>query len=351
MAYAVQTITRVTPPGATRCRETDPLMATAQTRPFAVVADVGGTHVRLGVLPDADAPLAFIEDYRCAQFAQLAEVLHQYQAQLAELGVSGAPQLLCLALPGDVQSHPIHLVNLNWQVDTRQLARQFGCRVVTLNDFSAQAHAIPAFSNQDLDWLRSPADELTGLNRAIIGPGTGLGVSGLLPGGEVVESEGGHLSFAPQTPLQQQLLSALWTVFPRLSVERLISGPGLANLYRGLGLIHGQDHQLQPEQITEQARAGDPLCRQAVELFTEIFGSVCGDLALTLGAKGGVYLSGGLLQGLDDLFDPAPFIARFDDKGRYRDYCRQIPLARVRAPQPGLLGATRFARSLAGQHD
>lgn len=324
-------------------------MATAQTRPFAIVADVGGTHVRLGVLPDAEAPLAYIEDYLCAHFAQLTDVLHHFQAQLVQQGVAGAPQLLCLALPGDVQSHLVNLVNLNWLVDTRQLARHFGCRVVTLNDFSAQAHAIPAFSDQDLDWLRVPTGDLAGLNRAIIGPGTGLGVSGLLPGGEVVESEGGHLSFAPQTPLQQQLLTALWTVYPRLSVERLISGPGLANLYRGLGLIQGQDRQLPPEQISAQALAGDPLSRQTVALFTEIFGSVCGDLALTLGAKGGVYLSGGLLQGLGDLFDPAPFIARFEDKGRYRDYCRQIPLARVRAAQPGLLGATRYARTLAGQ--
>ncbi|MCB1670144.1 MAG: glucokinase, partial [Pseudomonadales bacterium] len=167
----------------------------------------------------------------------------------------------------------------------------------------------------------------------------------------VVESEGGHISFAPQTPLQQQLLGALWPRFPRLSVERLISGPGLANLYRGLGLLEGDEQHLSPEQITSQARAGDPRSEKAVTLFIQIFGSVCGDLALTLGAKGGVYLSGGLLQGLGELFDAAAFLEQFNNKGRYHDYCRDIPVARVLSSQPGLLGATRVARLQPGASD
>jgi glucokinase len=169
-------------------------------------------------------------------------------------------------------------------------------------------------------------------------------VSALLPDGQVVESEGGHISFAPQSELQQQLLTALWSLFPRLSVERLISGPGLANLYRGLGLIRGEDQQLLPEQITRGALAGDGHCREAVEMFSQLFGSVCGDLALALGAKGGVYLSGGLLQALGGQFDDQEFLRHFSDKGRYSDYCRQIPVARVSCSQPGLLGAARFAR-------
>lgn len=100
---------------------------------------------------------------------------------------------------------------------------------------------------------------------------------------------------------------------------------------------------MQPEQITAQALTGDSRCLETVELFTQILGSVCGDLALALGAKGGVYLSGGLLSGFGDLFDSSSFLENFDNKGRYRDYCQHMPIARVLSSQPGLNGAARFA--------
>ncbi|MBT8145309.1 MAG: glucokinase, partial [Gammaproteobacteria bacterium] len=252
-------------------------------------------------------------------------------------------QLICLALPGDTQTDPVSLVNAPWDAHIERLSQHFQCRVLAVNDFSAQAYAIPGFEQTELQWLRPPSGNVAGLNRAIVGPGTGLGVAALLPGGQVVESEGGHISFAPQTKHQQQLLEVLWQRYPRISAERLISGPGLANIYQGLALMEGQDTLLEPEQITTRALAGDSRCRAAVELFTKIFGSVCGDLALAFGAKGGVYLSGGLLQGLGDLFDGSSFLDAFDDKGRYRDYCHQMPVARVSSPQPGLAGAARFA--------
>ncbi|MEZ5488818.1 MAG: ROK family protein [Gammaproteobacteria bacterium] len=312
---------------------------------FAVIVDVGGTHIRFGALNTRDAPLQCVEVYDCARFSQLDDALQHYQARLRTLGAAeGPPVFLCLALPGDVQSEPVELVNLHWRIDLTRLAQRFHCQVVTLNDFSAQAHAIPVFQAADLAWLRAADAPSTGLNRAIIGPGTGLGVSALLPGGQVVESEGGHISFAPQSGLQQQVLTALWTVFPRLSAERLISGPGLANLYRGLALIDGETQQLAPEQISQRALAGDARCLAAIRLFTEVFGSICGDLALVFGAKGGIYLSGGLLQGLGELFDEALFLEHFDNKGRYSDYCRRIPIARVLNPQPGLLGAVSYVR-------
>ena len=258
------------------------------------------------------------------------------------------PEVICLALPGDTQTDPIQLVNAPWDAHTARLSKHFQCQVLAINDFSAQAYAIPTFEESELQWLRPPADSAADLNRAIFGPGTGLGVAALLPGGQVVESEGGHISFAPQTELQQRLLEVLWQHFPRISAERLISGPGLANIYRGLALLEGQDQQLQPEQVTTGALAGDLRCLAAVELFTQIFGSVCGDLALTFGAKGGVYLSGGLLPALGELFDSTSFLNCFEDKGRYRGYCHQMPVARVLSPQPGLAGAARFAELNAG---
>jgi len=318
-------------------------------RLFAVVADVGGTHIRFGALPSPGAQIQCIETFNCADFAQLETAIEHYLTLLsAHYSTTERPGVICLALPGDAQTDPIQLVNAPWDAHIDRLAKHCRCQVLAVNDFSAQAHAISTFEESDLQWLRPATGSVAGLNRAIFGPGTGLGVAALLPGGQVVESEGGHISFAPQTDQQQQLLEALLPLYPRISAERLISGPGLANIYRGLALIDGQDRQLQPEQITAQALAGDSHCQAAAALFTQIFGSVCGDLALTLGAKGGVYLSGGLLPGLGELFDSSSFLDNFDNKGRYRDYCHQMPIARVLSSQPGLIGAARYAEIHAG---
>ncbi len=311
---------------------------------FAIVADVGGTHVRFGALPQRGVQLQCIEAFNCSDFAQLDDAIQHYLTRLAQqLPGSCQPRVVCLALPGDTQNDPVQLVNAPWNAHIARLSMSLGCKVLAINDFSAQGYAIAGFEGADLQWLRPPTHAVTGLNRAIIGPGTGLGVAALLPGGQVVESEGGHIGFAPQNREQQQLLQVLWQLYPRVSVERLISGPGLATLYRCLGLIEGQERQLQPEQITEQALAGDSRCLAALELFTQIFGNVAGDLALTMGAKGGVYLSGGLLAGMGQLFDSGSFLENFDNKGRYRDYCHAMPVARVLSPQPGLLGAARYA--------
>ena len=320
-------------------------MSAQQNRLFALIADVGGTHIRFGALPSPGAQIECIETFNCTDFEQLEAAVDHYLTMLAprQPAIDQPPQVICLALPGDVQTDPIQLINAPWNAHIERLSKHHQCQVLAINDFSAQAHAIPSFRDTELAWLRPPTGSVAGLNRAIIGPGTGLGVAALLPGGQVVESEGGHISFAPQSNQQQQLLEVLWQVYPRISAERLISGPGLANIYRGLALMDGQDRQLQPQQITQQALAGDAQCRAAIDLFTRIFGSICGDLALALGAKGGVYLSGGLLPGLGELFDSSSFLESFDNKGRYRSYCQQMPVARVLSPQPGLVGAARYA--------
>lgn len=323
-------------------------METTPEKLFAIIVDVGGTHIRFGMLPSPDASLQCIEVVECAQFAHLEAALSHYLGLLdRQLHRTCSCRLLCLALPGDVQNESVWLVNLSWSVIPAQLAEKFGCQVLTVNDFSAQAHAIPHLPADDIQWLRAPKTHQEGWNRAIIGPGTGLGVAALLPDGQVVESEGGHISFAPQSPLQQRLLATLWSRFPRVSAERLVSGPGLANIYGALAQLEGEEDNLAPQQITEKAAAGHQRCQSAIDLFTQVFGSVCGDLALAFAAKGGVYLSGGVQQSLQSQFDAMTFLEHFDNKGRYRDYCRQIPVARVLTPQPGLLGAASLARAQA----
>ena len=314
------------------------------TQKVSIVADVGGTHIRFATVTDPAAPLQGIRVYHCAEFDRIYGAIDRYLAD-ASIPVDTLSHL-CLALPGAVHTNPVRLVNMPWKISRQKLRKRYLCEPVLLNDFTAQALAIPAFAPEELQWLRPGGESDHLLTRAIVGPGTGLGVAALLPDGEVVESEAGHFSFAPGTPLQQQLLTKLWELFPRVSIERLVSGPGLANLYRALQRVEGRDGQLSPEQITAQALAGDEMSLKAVTEFNSIFGSVCGDIALAFGAVGGVYLSGGVLDKLGSLFDPRLFLTQFDNKGRYTDYCRTIPVARVMCEHPGLLGAARHLQRL-----
>lgn len=305
-----------------------------------VVADVGGTHARLAMAGPGAAPLQGIEIYRCADFGQLGDLLAVYLA--SHLPDTTALAGLGLALPGAVHLDPITLVNIPWTFSLRDLESRFGCQVVAINDFTAQACALPVLTDRELHWLRRGKAAPTAMTVAVVGPGTGLGVAARLADGGIVDSEAGHIGFAPVSTAQQRLLTQLWQWYPRLSVERLLSGPGLANIHRALSSLAGRDSQLRPEQITAGAQAGDRTCLDAVRCFTEIFGAVCGDLALALGATGGLYLSGGVLEKLGPLFDQDIFMTAFDYKGRYTDYCRHIPIARIISAHPGLIGMAQY---------
>lgn len=320
-----------------------------------LLVDVGGTHIRFAtlagttlagtVLSGTTAAIQDVRQLRCADFETLEQAIASY-LQAIRGSASPALNLLCLAIPGAVHLDPVPLINNPWLVSRQQLELQFHCPVQLINDFSAQALAIPAFAAQELHWLRQPATNKTLATRAIIGPGTGLGVAGLLANGSVLESEAGHLGFAPGNAEQQQLLSVLWQKYPRLSVERLLSGPGLENLYWAMQQLDGRDATLTAEHIARQAQAGDAMCLKVIAEFTRIFGSVCGDIALAFFATSGVYLSGGVLKNLGTLFDERLFLQHFVNKGRYEAYCQSIPIALVRCEHPGLLGAACHANSL-----
>jgi len=310
-----------------------------------VLADVGGTHIRFAMIADSDASLQCIKTYRCADFAHLENAIDHYLDNYLD-AANKINQLnaLCLAVPGDVTTEPIQMVNLPWAFSPSSVAQKYACQVHLLNDFSAQALAIPAFNTTDLQWLRGPTASNQVLTRAIIGPGTGLGAAALLPDGVVAESEAGHISFAPQSSIQKQIHDALTAHFGRVSVERLLSGPGLANIYRCLQGIEWNELSPAAEMITDRAMQGDSTCLQAIDQFIQILGNVSGDLALALGAKGGIYLSGGVLRKLDRLFDHQLFLDHFNNKGRFTDYCNSIPVALVLTAEPGLLGAAQYAR-------
>lgn len=304
----------------------------------ALVADIGGTHCRLALTPLAGIELTEIVQRRCADYPDLESIIDEF------LAGRPLPDVFCLAVPGPAHAEVVTLVNNPWRrLDTRALRQRYRCPLYLLNDFAAQAHSLPLLQEADLDWWR-PRGAPPGLPRAIVGPGTGLGAAALTADGRVLASEAGHMSFAPNNATQRRLLEAALSFLPRVYNEALVSGPGLGNLYRALQLLQGHEAQLDAEAIGERARQGDEDCVATLNEFSSLLGAICGDLALAYGAVGGMYLSGGLLGYLDELFDRPAFLDAFAAKGAYRDYCLAIPVARITHPAPGLLGAARFAR-------
>lgn len=314
-----------------------------------MVADIGGTNARFAVVHYPDAELQCVRRYRCEDYSGPAQLVEAYRQELQAQGVS-EPETLCMAVAAAVQHDRIRLTNRDWSFSRRELAAQTGLQLTVLNDFSAQAFFLAKLDPSDVDWIRRPSSlnlEAPALAcRTVVGPGTGFGSSSLMPGGEVTESEPGHCSFAPVDEHEVALLQLLWQRYERVSVEHLLSGPGLQNLYWANGRLEGAELWLEPPQIVaaalDRSAAGHTVARRALRDFSAIAGSVSGDIALAMGSLGGFYLSGGLLQNIADVFDQTLFLERFNDKGPFRSWCEEVPIGVITARYPGLRGCAAF---------
>lgn len=253
-----------------------------------------------------------------------------------------------MALPVDADW--VHLTNSPWAFSIEQTRRALGLeRLMVINDFSAQALAIPALSPKEREQI-GEGEPIDGAPVAVIGPGTGLGVGGLLRIGETwrpIASEGGHISLAPRDEVDAAVWAHLRKRFGHVSNERVLSGPGLINLATALAAIEGQELRFaSPKDVTRRARAGRcRFCSAALERFSGLLGAAAGDLALVLCAQGGVYIGGGLVKRLGSLLDAERFRAGFVAKGRFEDYLRAIPTYLVTRRDPGLLGAAALRLS------
>lgn len=314
-----------------------------QSAGWHIVADIGGTNARFALANQAEAPLQCVSVYRCADFVRFEDALEAYQESVRE---RFAPQVLsvCLAVAATVHKDLISLTNYSWQFSRRALQAALGVPVHVLNDFTAHALCLPLLGDADVQWLRRAPGRPHAAARTIAGPGTGFGGATLTAAGEVVESEPGHCSFAPVTEHELQLLQVLWRRYPRICVEQLLSGPGLANLYWANAVLGGNPRELGAADIVNVAQHGDALALQTLRDFSGILGSVCGDIALSMGSLGGFYLTGGVLEKLGALFDQTLFLTRFVDKGAFQSWCSEVPVARVTLAWPGLLGCARHAR-------
>jgi glucokinase len=212
-----------------------------------------------------------------------------------------------------------------------------------VNDFAAVARSLPAITASDLEQIGDGASQL-GQPMVTIGPGTGCGVATLVfdDAGKamVLPAEGGHVDFAPTTDNEMKVLCQLNAEFGRVSIERILSGPGIMNLYRALGEIHQLPiTYASPEAVGDAARSGDRLAMESMSTFCSVLGSVAGDLALTIGARGGVFIAGGIAPDYLDLLHRSDFRACFLAKGRFAAFNRDIPTFIVKHTHPGLLGA------------
>jgi glucokinase len=323
-----------------------------------LLVDLGGTNVRFGVAdPVLDRPLLTdsIRRYRVAEHESLVSTARQY---LADTGLQVRRAIVAAAGRID-DGETVKVTNNPWAISARQTAAELGLDYVHLvNDFAAQSMAVTLLEGDDLVDVGNVGRPIIGADEqqtfAIVGPGTGLGVGGLLVREghcSVLQTEGGHAGFAAHSPEDIAILNYLNQKYHRVSNERLICGQGLVNLYDAICYITGSTPaELKPEDITARAKDGScPLCTRTVETFAGVFGSVAGDLVLTLGAWSGVYLTGGLIPILLPWLERGRFRERFEAKGRFRDIMEKVPTQAIMNPEPGLLGAAALAVLESGQ--
>ena len=321
------------------------------TVPFVLLADIGGTNARFA-LADVrrDAPLMVesVRQFEVADFPSLADAARHYlQAMPGDPAVCSA----VFAIAGRIDGDQARVTNNSWVISRSGTQAALGLDGVRMvNDFSAQAMAIELLADGDLVAIGGvPSRRPTNVAQtfAVLGPGTGLGVSALIVRDghcTALETEGGHVGFAPSSAEEAAVLERLSAQFGRVSNERLVSGGGLVNIHRALAEIAGETiATFRPQDVTAGASRGDPRCLRAVQLFCAVFGAIAGDLVLTLGAWDGVFLTGGLVPKLLAELQGSAFRQRFEAKGRFSQAMVTVPTVAVIHPQAGLLGAAAFA--------
>lgn len=310
-----------------------------------LLADIGGTHARFALLRAPERTHSAPKRFRVADYSQPSDALRAY---FDEVGAS--PRRAVLAVAGPVDRGRASLTNATWTFDAELLAKRIGMTEVTLiNDFAAQAWALAELPPDSLLHLGG-SNARVDAPMVAVGPGTGLGVAAYLPPGDgadarVVAGEGGHASLAATDERETVLLEELRRRFGHVSAERVLSGPGLVLLAEVLAAMEGRKETLPatPEAVIDLARGGDATAAAAVDRFAAFLGSYAGDLALIFGARGGVFLTGGLPPALRGELAVSSLRGRFEAKGRFRDYLREIPTWIVTHPDPAFVGLSRVA--------
>lgn len=307
-----------------------------------LIADIGGTFARFAL---EVAPHVFeqSESLRCEDFADFYAAITAYLSGLKGLAPGDIKQA-AVAIANPVAGDQVRMTNYHWQFSIEQMRERLHFdNLVVVNDFTALAMALPSLSPQQ----RRQFGGGNAIPRSVvglIGAGTGLGVSGLIPAGDgwiALGTEGGHTSFSPHDEREVAILQYAWRFFEHVSFERLLSGSGIELIFRALTDRAGlPERVLDAPEITRQALDGsDALCKETIDVFCAILGTAAANLAVSQGAFGGIYIGGGIVPRLGLYFDQSPFRARFEDKGRFTDYMKGIPSFVITATDATLVGA------------
>lgn len=312
--------------------------------PYALIADIGGTNARFALVNEETWDIFDDLVLPCAEYPGLIEAATDYLQKVGMKSVTHA----CFPLACPVDVDLIKLTNNHWQFTRDQLIQAFDLEKLHLiNDFTAMALGMLEVPEEGFTLIKSGTPKAD-TPRVVIGPGTGLGVSGLVPFRDewrALSTEGGHVSFAPTDELSIEILKILQKQFGRVSVERILSGQGLVNLYQAMAQIFDIPLvSLTPAQISQKALEGDKLAAQVLTRFCRVLGEVTGDSVLKMGGVGGVYLCGGILPRMVDFLIQSEFVEAFLAKGRAIEFIANVPVQLCIHKNPGLLGAAAYVR-------
>lgn len=306
-----------------------------------LLGDVGGTNARFA-LQLAPGTIDMIRVYRCADFPEFADAVEAYLAECGRPAIRHA----AIDIANPVQGDEVKMTNHSWSFSIEATRRRLKLdTLLIVNDFTALAMALPRLGPSQIRQVGGgkarPASVI-----GLVGAGTGLGVGGVIASDGrwiALNSEGGHVSFAPADEREAAILQYCWKTYAHVSAERLVSGPGIELIYQALADRDGRhdaEPLVAPEIVTRALAGTDALCMEALECFCAMLGTVAANIAVTLGTLGGIYIGGGIVPRLGDYFARSPFRARFESKGRFTDYVSQIPTFVITAPYPAFTGVS-----------
>jgi len=308
-----------------------------------LLADIGGTNARFA-LERGPGRITDVTTLPCAGYPRFVDAVRAYLAGHPDVRVAHA----VIAIANPVEGDLVKMTNHCWEFSIAAARGELQLdTLLVVNDFAALAMSVPELAASELVQVGGAAPMTDGVI-GLVGAGTGLGVAGLIPSGgrwTVLQSEGGHVAFSPADAREQAILDFCWRRWEHVSAERLVSGPGLSLIYEALAAqkgvqMAGDGKVPEPAEIVERALdSGDSLCAEVLDVFCGMLGTVAANVAVTLCARGGIYIGGGVVPRLGQWFARSPFRARFENKGRFSSFTARIPCFVIHAPCPALAGA------------
>jgi len=312
---------------------------------MCLIADIGGTNARFAIVEEGGYTPQHERTLECANYRSLIDAVLAYLDEVSQ----PVPKTASLAIATPVSNDRIVMTNHTWDLSVEETRQVLGLRSLkVINDFTALALALPYLDTHDYHQV-GQGSAVAKQTLGVLGAGTGLGVSGAIYTGDYwvpLQSEGGHISYGPLNERETAVIDVIRQHHNFISAETLVSGPGLVLLYESIAKCDGVKYELlSPSQITNKALKGEhATAAEAVDMFCGILGTIAGNLALTLGARGGVFVGGGIVPRLGDYFSKSPFRPRFENNDRFGQYLAEIPTYVICSTYPALTGAAIAAK-------